>query len=139
MSSTNKSLKMILINMNLEAAYRESLLELGYDLDELYKLDEESRNQTVKNVNNKNLDNYNPYNYNIQDMAESLIDSLATLELPAWGYGMRYKFGNIKLYKKSLKNDYQPKKLQDEEDRCKKKDFSKNPLEIQRFDFAIRV
>ena len=32
---------------------------------------------------------------------------LATLELPAWGYGLRYKFGNLKQYKKSMKQ-YHP-------------------------------
>ena len=36
LSSTNKPLKFILVNMNLENAYRESLDELGYDLDEIY-------------------------------------------------------------------------------------------------------
>lgn len=39
LSSTNKSLKSILVNMNLENAYREALEELGYDLDEIYQLD----------------------------------------------------------------------------------------------------
>lgn len=29
--------------MNLENAYRESLDELGYDLDDIYKLDDENR------------------------------------------------------------------------------------------------
>jgi len=92
--------------MNLENAYRESVSELGYDLDEIYKIDDENRNHFVKNANNNNLDNYNPYNKNLSDMAESLIDSLATLELPAWGYGLRYKFGNLRQYKKSLIQTY---------------------------------
>ena len=35
--------------MNLENAYRESLEELGYDLDDIYKLDDENRSQFVKN------------------------------------------------------------------------------------------
>jgi 8-oxo-dGTP pyrophosphatase MutT (NUDIX family) len=35
--------------MNLEAAYRESLQELGYDLDDIYNLDDESRKHYVKN------------------------------------------------------------------------------------------
>ena len=39
-SSTNKSLKFILVNMNLEHAYRESLEELGYDLEDIYQLDD---------------------------------------------------------------------------------------------------
>jgi phenylalanyl-tRNA synthetase beta subunit len=92
--------------MNLENAYRESVAELGYDLDEIYKIDDETRNKLVKNANNDNLNNNNPYNKNISDMAESLIDSLATLELPAWGYGLRYKFGNLKQYRQSLRSDF---------------------------------
>jgi len=43
LSSTNKSLKSILINMNLENAYKEAIEELGYDLNELYKVDDEFR------------------------------------------------------------------------------------------------
>lgn len=92
--------------MNLENSYKEALEELGYDLNELYKIDDEMRSQQVKNANNNYMDNQNPYNNNLHDMAESLIDSLATLELPAWGYGLRYKFGSIKQYKQSLKQNY---------------------------------
>jgi glucan phosphorylase len=36
----------------------------------------------------------------LTDLAESLVDSLATLELPAWGYGLRFKFGNVRALKK---------------------------------------
>lgn len=96
LSATNKSLKSILINLNLELAYRESLSELGYDLDDVYKLDDESRNQYVKNCVSNGQDTSNTYNNNLTDLAESLVDSLATLELPAWGYGLRYKFGSLK-------------------------------------------
>ena len=99
MSTTNKSLKSILVNMNLENAYRLALDELGYDLDDMYKLDDETRNTFVKSSNTES----SAYNHNLQDVAESLVDSLATLELPAWGYGLRYKFGNLKQYKKSMK------------------------------------
>ena len=42
LSTTNKSLKSILINMNLENAYKEAISELGYDLNEIYKLDDEN-------------------------------------------------------------------------------------------------
>ena len=103
MSTTNKSLKSILVNMNLENAYRLALDELGYDLDDIYKLDDETRNTFVKSCNTES----SAYNHNLQDVAESLVDSLATLELPAWGYGLRYKFGNLKQYKKSMKQ-YHP-------------------------------
>ena len=82
--------------MNLENAYRESLEELGYELNDIYKLDDANRNQFVKNCTSNSSDTSNTYNKNLTDLAESLVDSLATLELPAWGYGLRYKFGNLK-------------------------------------------
>jgi glucan phosphorylase len=44
------------------------------------------------------------YNKNLTDLAESIIDSLATFELPAWGYGLRYKFGTFKQFKKQKNN-----------------------------------
>lgn len=111
LSTTNKSLKSILVNLNLENAYKEAIEELGYDLNEIYKVDDEFRSQMVKNANNNNLDNFSSYNRNLNDMAESLIDSLASLELPAWGYGLRYKFGNLRQYHKHVKHFYsQPNK-----------------------------
>jgi hypothetical protein len=45
LSTTNKSLKSILINMNLEQPYMEAVEELGYDLNEIYKIDDELRSQ----------------------------------------------------------------------------------------------
>ena len=138
--------------MNLENAYKEAVEELGYDLNDIYKVDNENTTHQVKNANNNTLDNQNPYNTNLYDMAESLIDSLATLELPAWGYGLRYKFGNLRQYHKSLKQQaYHPsgdinlKSKQSHQhnthhsEASHKKDFSKNPLEIQRFDFSIKI
>lgn len=140
LSTTNKSLKSILVNMNLENAYRESLEELGYGLDEIYKLDDENRNKFVKNCR-ASSDTTNTYNNNLTDIAESLIDSLATLELPAWGYGLRYKFGNIKQYTNNKIAQYTPPNYRQNDGRkankisstsevSQKKDFSKNPLEI---------
>ena len=38
-----------------------------------------------------------------QELAESLVDSLATLDMAAWGYGLRFMYGNIKEYRKALK------------------------------------
>lgn len=82
--------------MNLENAYRESLEELGYDLDEIYQLDNVNLCHNVKNCLATAEKSTLTYNKNLADNAESLIDSLATLELPAWGYGLRYKYGNLK-------------------------------------------
>jgi glycogen phosphorylase len=82
--------------MNLEYAYRASLEELGYDLDEIYQLDNQNMCHHVKNCLNSAQKSTLTFNKNLADVAESLIDSLATLELPAWGYGLRYKYGNLK-------------------------------------------
>mmetsp|Transcript_10057 Transcript_10057/g.16945 ORF Transcript_10057/g.16945 Transcript_10057/m.16945 type:complete len:319 (-) Transcript_10057:2364-3320(-) len=147
LSATNKSLKSILVNMNLEIAYRESLEELGYDLNEIYDLDDQIRNHYVKNSVANGQDSKSTYNNNLTDLAESLVDSLATLELPAWGYGLRYKFGNIKQYRRSLQNPVpklsrgvsQPKLQEPSSGLPLKKLTFRNSLEIQRFDFTIQV
>lgn len=102
LSTTNKSLKSILVNMNLENSYRESLEELGYDLHDIYRLDDQNRSQNVKSCTSSSGDTTNAYNKNLTDVAESLVDSLASLELPAWGYGLRFKFGNIQAIKKGM-------------------------------------
>ena len=41
-----------------------------------------------------------------QELAESLVDSLATLDMPAWGYGLRFMYGNLKEYTKALKKNH---------------------------------
>lgn len=81
--------------MNLENAYRESLDELGYDLDEIYQIDNQNMSFNVINSNGCSSKTSQTYNKNLTDIAESLVDSLATFELPAWGYGLRYKFGTF--------------------------------------------
>jgi len=103
LSTTNKSLKSILVNMNLENAYRESLDELGYDLNDIYKIDDDNRHHFVKNADSRAN---NVYNKHLSDNAESLVDSLATLELPAWGYGLRYNYGSLRQQKKRMKQDF---------------------------------
>lgn len=82
--------------MNLEQAYRESLEELGYDLDDIYQLDDWTRGHNFNACAASSQIHCFSQSKRIMDLAESLIDSLATLEMPAWGYGLRYKFGNMK-------------------------------------------
>lgn len=88
--------------MNLENSYRESLEELGYDLNEIYKLDEQNRSHHVKNANSS----MSRIAKNKQELAESLVDSLATLDMPAWGYGLRFMYGNLNEYTKALKKHH---------------------------------
>jgi starch phosphorylase len=62
-------------------------------------------------------------------LAACFIDSMATLEIPAWGYGIRYDYG---IFKQQIKDGYQ----------VENPDFwlSKgNPWEIERNDVVYKV
>ncbi len=62
-------------------------------------------------------------------LAACFLDSLATLEIPAYGYGLRYKYG---FFKQSIVNGYQ---VEDADDWLK----FKNPWEIRRNDIPVTV
>jgi starch phosphorylase len=66
-----------LLNLNLEAAARIAMSELGQDLDAILACEEEP------GLGNGGLGR----------LAACYLDSLATLERPAIGYGIRYEFG----------------------------------------------
>ena len=66
-----------LVNLGLEAQAREAMLGLGFDLDEILAQEEEP------GLGNGGLGR----------LAACYLDSLATLEVPAIGYGIRYEFG----------------------------------------------
>ena len=66
-----------LINLNLENNYKEALLDLGYQLEELY---EEEQDPALVNGG-------------LGRLAACFLDSLASLDYPAWGYGIRYTYG----------------------------------------------
>ena len=66
-----------LINLGIEAAAREAMRSLGQDLDALEKLEEEP------GLGNGGLGR----------LAACYLDSLATLQIPSIGYGLRYEFG----------------------------------------------
>ena len=66
-----------LVNLGIEAAAREAMQALGQELDALLALEEEP------GLGNGGLGR----------LAACYLDSLATLELPAIGYGIRYEFG----------------------------------------------
>jgi starch phosphorylase len=66
-----------LVNLGIEEATREAMAELGQDLDEILACEEEP------GLGNGGLGR----------LAACYLDSLATLERPAIGYGIRYEFG----------------------------------------------
>ena len=66
-----------LVNLGIEASAREAMRLLGQDLDALLEFEEEP------GLGNGGLGR----------LAACYLDSLATLEVPAVGYGIRYEFG----------------------------------------------
>ena len=70
-------LRNALLNLEMEDLYRDSLQELDVSIDQLYS------------------EEYDPGlgNGGLGRLAACFMDSLATLNLPAWGYGLMYSFG----------------------------------------------
>src|ERR1051325_11354209 len=66
-----------LLNLGITEVTREALRELGYDLDEIIAQEEEP------GLGNGGLGR----------LASCFMDSLASVEVPAVGYGIRYEFG----------------------------------------------
>lgn len=70
----------MLVNIDMEAQYKDALMDIGYDLESLYE------QETDAALGNGGLGR----------LAACFLDSMATLELPAWGYGIRYDYGIFK-------------------------------------------
>ncbi len=66
-----------IVNLGIEPAVREAMSELGFDLDALLPQEDEP------GLGNGGLGR----------LAACFIDSLATLQVPAVGYGIRYEYG----------------------------------------------
>ncbi len=77
-----------LINMGFYQECFEIMKELGYDLDEIKELEHDM------GLGNGGLGR----------LAACFLDSMATLELPAFGYGIRYEFG---IFKQEIEFGYQ--------------------------------
>ena len=70
----------ILVNLNMMSQYTESLKNLGYQLEELYEY------ECDLGLGSGGLGR----------LAACFLDSMATLEIQGWGYGIRYHYGNFK-------------------------------------------
>jgi len=66
-----------LINIDMEGKYKDSLMEIGYKLEDIY---EEEIDPALGNGG-------------LGRLAACFLDSMASLEIPAWGYGIRYDYG----------------------------------------------
>lgn len=77
-----------LINLGIEKAVRTAVTELGFNLEELLDKEEEP------GLGNGGLGR----------LAACYLDSLATLECPAIGYGIRYEFG---IFDQAIDNGWQ--------------------------------
>ncbi len=75
-----RTMQNALLNMDLDGAYAEALREIGYNLEDLYEQEKDAA------LGNGGLGR----------LAACFLDSMATLDLPAWGYGIRYDYGIFK-------------------------------------------
>jgi len=108
-----KLLRQNLINMGVEETVQEGLQELGIDLNELEELESDA------GLGNGGLGR----------LAACFLDSLASLNLPGHGYGIRYKHG---LFEQKIVDGYQVE-LPEQWLR------SGNVWEIRKADLAVKV
>ena len=103
----------MLVNIDMEDKYKKALMDIGYDLENVYE------EETDAALGNGGLGR----------LAACFLDSMATLELPAWGYGIRYDYG---IFKQMIKDGRQ----------VEIPDFwlkDGNPWEIERSDVVYPV
>lgn len=77
-----------IINMGLEKSVKDALSSLGYEYEKLADVEPDA------GLGNGGLGR----------LAACFLDSLATLELPAYGYGIRYNYG---IFRQQIKNGWQ--------------------------------
>ena len=75
-----RSLTNTVYNLGLEGEYGNALREMGYHME---KVADAERDAALGNGG-------------LGRLAACFLDSMATLDLPGWGYGIRYKYGMFK-------------------------------------------
>ena len=108
-----RSMQNALLNMDLEDKYRKAMMELGFRMETLY---EEECDAALGNGG-------------LGRLAACFLDSMATLDLPAWGYGIRYNYG---IFKQKIEAGFQ----------VEVPDYwltAGNPWEIERIDVSYPV
>jgi len=108
-----RHLQNAIMNLNVEGKYREALEDLGFKLEDLYE------EEVDPGLGNGGLGR----------LAACFLDSLATLDYPAWGYGIRYDYG---IFRQKIVRGYQ----------VEVPDFwlsQMNPWEIERSDVSYDI
>ena len=101
------------INLGLQPVVEEALSELGYSWEELREQEEDA------GLGNGGLGR----------LAACFLDSMATLDLPCFGYGLRYDYG---IFRQQIENGYQ---IEHPDDWLR----SGNPWEIERPEITVPV
>lgn len=102
-----------IINLGLEKEVREALNDLGYTYEEIIE------HEVDAGIGNGGLGR----------LAACFMDSMATMDLPAYGYGLRYNYG---IFRQKIENGYQ---IEQPDDWLR---FG-NPWEIERRDITFPV
>jgi len=102
-----------IINLRLEEQVREALLELGYQYEEL------ADQEVDAGLGNGGLGR----------LAACFLDSMATMDLPAYGYGLRYDYG---IFRQQIENGYQ---IEQPDDWLRRE----NPWEIEHPEHSVTV
>ncbi|KAL4464877.1 hypothetical protein ABPG74_011438 [Tetrahymena malaccensis] len=108
-----RCLQNALVNLELEGQYKEAMLDMGYNLESVYEQEVDPA------LGNGGLGR----------LAACFLDSMATLNYPAWGYGLRYSYG---IFRQQIKDGYQVEVPDYWLDRG-------NPWEIERLDVNFQI
>lgn len=108
-----RAMQNALVNLDIEDPYKKALAELGYNLENLYEYEHDAA------LGNGGLGR----------LAACFLDSMASMNYPCWGYGIRYTYG---IFEQKIVNGRQVEHpdywlIQD------------NPWEIQRQDITYAV
>ena len=110
---TGRALGNIIINLKGNKAIKEAVEELGMNLD---VIEDQEPDAALGNGG-------------LGRLAACFLDSLSTLGYPAYGCGIRYKYG---MFKQVIENGYQ---IEEPDDWLK----NGNPFEIKRPEYAVEV
>eukprot|EP00735_Rhodelphis_limneticus_P008587 TRINITY_DN2167_c0_g1::TRINITY_DN2167_c0_g1_i1::g.12699::m.12699 TRINITY_DN2167_c0_g1::TRINITY_DN2167_c0_g1_i1::g.12699 ORF type:complete len:869 (-),score=334.73,sp/Q00766/PHS1_DICDI/54.12/0.0,Phosphorylase/PF00343.15/0,DUF4368/PF14287.1/0.25 TRINITY_DN2167_c0_g1_i1:226-2508(-) len=108
-----RALRNALYNLELKDDYASAILDLGYQMEDLYDMEPDA------GLGNGGLGR----------LAACFMDSLATLNYPGWGYGIRYHYG---MFEQVIRDGYQ----------IERPDYwlrRGNPWEIERSDLEYDI